>query len=243
MTDLEYMRRAGKLAAETLDYITSFVVEGITTLELNDLCHSFTIDNGAISAPLGYKDFPKSICTSVNHVVCHGVPSDKKLHDGDILNIDVTPILDGWHGDSSRMFYIGKPSIKAKRLVEATYEAMMLGIEQIKPGAHIGDIGHAMETYAKSKRLSVVRDYCGHGIGKIFHDEPQVPFYGKAGTGIILKSGMFITVEPMFNLGTYKTKVLLDKWTVVTRDRSLGAQWEHTIAVVDDGYEILTVSR
>jgi len=243
MEDLEYMRQAGKLGAETLDYITSFVVEGITTGELDDLCHKFILDNGAIPAPLNYKGFPKSICTSVNHVVCHGIPGDKKLRDGDIMNIDVTVILNEWHGDTSRMFYIGKPSVKAKRLVEATYEAMMLGIEQIKPGAHIGDIGHAMETYAKSKRLGVVRDYCGHGIGKIFHDNPQVPFYGEAGTGIELKSGMFITVEPMFNLGTHKTKTLSDKWTVVTRDRSLGAQWEHTIAVVDDGYEILTVSE
>ena len=242
MTDLEYMRIAGKLASQTLDYIEPFISPGITTNELNNLCHQFQIDNNAIPAPLNYKGFPKSVCTSVNHVVCHGIPTDKKLKDGDIVNIDVTPIVDGWHGDSSRTFFIGTPSKKAQRLVETAYEAMMLGIEQVKAGATIGDIGHAIQTYAEKNRYSIVRDYCGHGIGRVFHEKPQVPGFGKPGEGPVLEVGMFITVEPMLNIGKAATKELSDGWTVVTRDRSLSAQWEHTVAVLEDGYEILTLS-
>lgn len=241
MEDIEYMRKSGKLASQLLDYITPFVQEGVTTEELDKLCDDYTIKHEAISAPLNYKGFPKSICTSINHVVCHGIPNNKKLRIGDIMNIDVTVILDGWYGDSSRMFYIGKPSIKAKRLVEATYDALMLGIEQIKPGAHVGDIGHVIQTYAENKRLGIVREYSGHGIGKFFHGEPQILHYGEPGTGDILEEGMFITVEPMLNLGKYGTKPLQDGWTVVTKDRSLSAQWEHTIAVVSDGFEIMTL--
>jgi len=242
MTDLEKMRAAGKLAAQTLDYITPYIIAGITTEEINTLVHDFTIKNNAIPAPLNYHGFPKSVCTSVNHVVCHGIPGDKKLHDGDIINIDVTPILDGWHGDTSRMFAIGKPSIKAKKLIETTYEAMMRGIEEIKPGATVGDIGYAIENFV-DKKYGIVRDYCGHGVGQIFHTTPQIYHYGLPGTGNELEEGMFITVEPMLNAGKESVKVLADEWTVVTRDRSLSAQWEHTIAVVKDGYEILTLSN
>ena len=243
MSDMEYMRRAGKLAAQTLDHVQAFIKPGITTEMLDDICHEFIVIHDAIPAPLNYKGFPKSICTSVNHVACHGIPGPKKLNDGDIINVDVTVILDGWHGDTSRMFYVGKPKIKAKRLIEATYEAMMAGIEIIKPGATTGDIGHAIEQVANKNKLGIARSYCGHGIGKIFHDEPQVPFYGNLGEGTVLKEGMFITVEPILNLGKDDTKVLDDNWTVVTRDRSLSAQWEHTVAVIEDGYEILTLSE
>lgn len=236
------MRLAGKLAAETLDYITPHVKPGVTTEQLNTLCHNFITDHGAIPAPLNYKGFPKSICTSINHVICHGIPGEKKLKTGDIINIDVTVILNGWYGDSSRMFYAGQPSIKAKRLVETTYHAMMLGIEQVKPGNTLGDIGHAIQTYAEAQGYSVVRDYCGHGIGQIFHGEPNVMHFGKPNTGIILEEGMFFTIEPMINTGNYQTKLLKDKWTVVTRDRSLSAQFEHTLGVTKDGYEIFTLS-
>ena len=241
MEPIDYMRKAGKLAAQTLDYIEPFIKPGITTEEINTLVHDFTIEHGAIPAPLNYHGFPKSVCTSVNHVVCHGIPGPKKLKNGDIINIDVTPILDGWHGDSSRMFFVGTPSIKARKLVEVTYEAMMRGIEQIKPGATTGDIGHAIETFIDG-RYSIVKEYCGHGTGQIFHTLPHVFHHGIPGTGEVLREGMFITVEPMINIGKDTVKTLSDNWTVVTRDRSLSAQWEHTVAVTKDGYEILTLS-
>jgi len=241
--EFESMRKAGRLAAEILDYITDFVAVGITTDHLNEICHNKIIENNAYPAPLNYKGFPKSICTSVNHVVCHGIPSDKKLQDGDILNIDVTVILEGWYGDSSRMYYVGNPSIKAKRLCQITYEAMMLGIEEVKPGNSLGDIGNAIQTYAESNGYSVVRDYCGHGIGKIFHTEPSVLHYGKKGSGLILEEGMFFTIEPMINAGRYETILSKhDDWTVTTRDKSLSAQFEHTIGVTKDGFEIFTKS-
>jgi len=237
------MKKAGKLAAEILDYIADFVDIGVTTDNLNEICHNKIIENKAYPAPLNYKGFPKSICTSVNHVVCHGIPSDKKLQNGDILNIDVTVILDGWHGDSSRMYYVGSPSIKAKRLCQITYEAMMLGIEQVKPGNKLGDVGNAIQTYAESNRYSVVRDYCGHGIGKIFHTEPSVLHYGKKGSGLVLEEGMFFTIEPMINAGRHETILSKhDDWTVTTRDKSLSAQFEHTIGVTKDGFEIFTKS-
>lgn len=241
--DFNYMRKAGKLAAEILDYVTDFVSVGVTTDYLNEICHDKIIENNAYPAPLNYKGFPKSICTSINHVVCHGIPSDKKLQDGDILNIDVTVIVDGWYGDSSRMYYVGSPSIKAKRLCQVTYEAMMLGIEQVKPGNRLGDIGNAIQTYAESSGYSVVRDYCGHGIGKIFHTEPSVLHYGKKSSGLVLEEGMFFTIEPMINAGRYETILSKhDDWTVTTRDKSLSAQFEHTIGVTKDGFEIFTTS-
>lgn len=241
--EFEKMRRAGKLAAEVLDYITDFVKPGVTTNQLNDICHKMIIENKAVPAPLNYKGFPKSICTSVNHVICHGIPDEKSLKDGDIVNIDITVIVDGYHGDTSRMYYVGTPPIKAQRLVEVTYQAMMLGIEQVKPGATLGDIGHAIQTYAESFNYSVVRDYCGHGIGKIFHTEPNVLHYGKPGTGMQLKEGMFFTIEPMINIGKKETKLSShDNWTVTTKDRSLSAQFEHTLAVTKDSYEIFTSS-
>ena len=241
-SDFEKMRKAGKLAAEILDYITDFVNVGVTTDELNTLCHNKIIENNAIPAPLNYRGFPKSICTSVNHVICHGIPSDKKLKDGDIINIDVTVIVDGWHGDTSRMYYVGKPSIKAKRLCDVTFDAMMLGIEQVKPGNRLGDIGHAIQTYAESFGYSVVRDFCGHGIGQIFHTDPNVMHFGNKGEGLELKEGMFFTIEPMINVGGYAGKLLKDDWTVVTKDKSLSAQFEHTLAVTKTGYEIFTLS-
>ena len=241
--DFIKMRLAGLLAAEILDYITDFIVAGVTTDELNNLCHNKIVEAGAIPAPLNYKGFPKSICTSINHVVCHGIPSEKKLKDGDILNIDVTVILDGWYGDTSRMYYVGKPSIKAVRLCQVTYEAMMLGIEQVKPGNKLGDIGFAIQSYAEAQGFSVVRDYCGHGIGKVFHTEPNVLHYGKKDTGIVLEEGMFFTVEPMINAGSWETILNKhDDWTVTTRDKSLSAQFEHTIGVTKNGYEIFTTS-
>lgn len=241
--EFEKMRHAGKLAAQVLDHITEFVKPGVTTNKLNEICHKMIVDNKAIPAPLNYKGFPKSICTSINHVVCHGIPDDKKLKDGDIVNIDVTVIVDGYHGDTSRMYYVGKPSIKARRLVEVTYQAMMLGIEQVRPGATLGDIGHAIQAYAENHNFSIVRDYCGHGIGKVFHAEPNVLHYGKPGTGMVLKEGMFFTIEPMLNAGKKDTKLSThDHWTVTTRDRSLSAQFEHTLAVTKDGYEIFTSS-
>ncbi|MEE2695221.1 MAG: type I methionyl aminopeptidase [Pseudomonadota bacterium] len=241
--EFEYMRKAGQLAAECLDYITDFVKPGVSTLELNDICHDFQTSRGAVPAPLDYKGFPKSVCTSVNHVVCHGIPGNKVLSDGDILNIDVTPILDGWHGDTSRMFYVGKVRIKAKNLVETTYEAMMRGIEQVKPGNTLGDIGRAIQDFAEKKNYSVVRDFCGHGLGKVFHDQPSILHFGKAGEGVVLKEGMFFTIEPMINIGDYKIKVLSDGWTAVTSDKSLSAQFEHTIGVTKNGYEIFTLSK
>ena len=238
----EKMRKAGNLAARVLDYIAPFVEPDITTEKLNQLCHDFIIKHNAIPAPLNYKGFPKSICTSINHVVCHGIPSDKKLKNGDIINIDVTVILDGWYGDTSRMFFVGEASIKAKKLVEATYKAMMIGIEEVKPGATLGDIGYAIQNFAEKQGYSVVRDYCGHGIGRVFHDDPNVMHFGEKGKGLSLEEGMFFTIEPMINIGKYPTKVLNDNWTVVTRDRSLSAQFEHTLAVTKDGFEIFTKS-
>jgi methionyl aminopeptidase len=240
--EFEAMRKAGRLAAETLDFITPEVREGVTTARLDKLCHDFILDHGAIPAPLNYRGFPKSICTSINHVVCHGIPGERKLADGDILNIDVTVILDGWHGDTSRMYFVGKPSVKAQRLVEATHRAMMAGIEIVRPGARLGDIGHAIQTVAEAERFSVVKDFCGHGIGRIFHDAPSVLHFGRAGTGPELREGMFFTIEPMINAGRWEVKVLDDGWTAVTRDRSLSAQFEHTVAVTAAGHEIFTSS-
>ncbi len=241
--DFEKMRAAGKLAAEVLDYITDYLALGVTTDYLNTLCHEFIVKNKAIPAPLNYKGFPKSICTSVNHVVCHGIPNDRKLQNGDIINIDVTVILDGWYGDTSRMFYVGEVGIKAKRLVQATYEAMMLGIEQVRPGARFGDIGHAIQTYIEKQKFSVVRDFAGHGIGRVFHDEPNVLHYGKPNTGDLIEEGMFFTIEPMVNAGKYETIISrLDNWTATTRDKSLSAQFEHTIGVTSSGFEIFTLS-
>ncbi len=238
----EAMRKAGRLAAETLDVITPMVKPGTTTETLDKLCHDFIVERQAIPAPLNYRGFPKSICTSINHVVCHGIPGERKLAEGDIVNIDVTVILDGWHGDTSRMFFVGKPSLKAQRLVEATYRAMMAGIKVVRPGAQLGDIGHAIQTVAEAERFSVVRDFCGHGIGRIFHDAPSVLHFGKPETGPELREGMFFTVEPMINAGRWEVKVLDDGWTAVTRDRSLSAQFEHTIGVTAEGFEIFTRS-
>ncbi len=233
---------AHQAAWETLDFITPHVVDGVATIELDKLCHDYIVEREAIPAPLNYRGFPKSICTSINHVVCHGIPGDRKLVDGDIVNIDVTVILDGWHGDTSRMFYVGKPSVKAQRLVDATYRAMMAGIEMVRPGVQLGDIGHAIQQLAEGERFSVVRDFCGHGIGRVFHDAPSVLHFGRAGTGPELRAGMFFTIEPMINAGRFEVKVLDDGWTAVTRDRSLSAQFEHTVGVTDDGYEIFTKS-
>ena len=239
--ELEKMRVAGRLAAEVLEMIEEHVVKGITTDELNTICHDYiTQVQQAIPAPLNYHGFPKSICTSVNHVICHGIPADKKLKDGDIINIDITVIKDGYHGDTSKMFIVGKPSIRADRLCKLTQEALYLGMEQVKPGATLGDIGHVIETFAHKHQLSVVREYCGHGIGKIFHEEPQVLHYGRPGTGLTLKEGMCFTIEPMLNLGKRHSKLLPDGWTVVTKDRSLSAQWEHTLGVTADGFEVFT---
>jgi len=241
--DYAGMRRAGKLAAEVLDMIGEHVVPGVTTGHLNDLCHAMIVGAGAIPAPLGYRGFPKSICTSVNHVVCHGIPSDLRLKSGDIVNIDVTVIVDGWHGDTSRMYWVGEPSIRAKRLTQITYEATMLGIEQVRPGATTGDIGHAIQVFAEKHGYSVVRDYCGHGLGKVFHAAPSILHYGDPGEGVVLQEGMFFTVEPMINVGHYDTHLSRhDGWTVTTRDKSLSAQFEHSIAVTSTGYEIFTAS-
>ena len=236
------VRVAGRLAAEALDYITPHVVPGETTGQLDKLCYDFVTKAGAVPAPLNYRGFPASICTSVNHVVCHGIPGDKMLKKGDTLNIDVTVIVDGWHGDSSRMFFVGDVGVKARRLCDVTYEAMMRGIGAIRPGGTFGDIGHAIQSYAEDRRCSVVRDFCGHGIGRVFHDSPNVLHYGESDTGPTLEEGMFFTVEPMINLGKWQVKLLNDGWTAVTKDRSLSAQFEHTIAVTAEGAEILTLS-
>jgi methionyl aminopeptidase len=239
----EGMRRAGLLAAQTLDFITPHVEPGVSTEQLNKLCHDFIVGNAAIPAPLGYRGFPKSICTSVNHVVCHGIPDEKKrLEKGDIVNIDVTVILDGWYGDSSRMYFAGDVGVKARKLVDITYEAMMRGIEVVKPGARLGDIGAAIQSFAESNRFSVVRDFCGHGLGRTFHAAPNILHYGKAGEGLVLQQGMFFTVEPMINAGGFEVKVLKDGWTAVTKDKSLSAQFEHSIGVTATGYEIFTLS-
>jgi len=240
--DFEGMRKAGRLAAAALDFIAPHVVPGVRTDELDRLLDQFIRDHGAIPAPLGYRGFPKSNCISINHVVCHGIPGEKRLASGDILNIDVTPLLDGWHGDSSRMYLCGDVGVKARKLVDVTYDALMRGIAVVKPGATLGDIGHAIQTFAESHRFSVVRDFCGHGLGRVFHEAPSVLHYGKPGTGPVLKEGMFFTIEPMINAGRYEVKVLSDGWTAVTRDKSLSAQFEHSIGVTATGVEIFTLS-
>ena len=236
------MRHAGRLAAETLDFIAPYVVPGVTTAELDRLCADFITARGAVNAPMNYRGYPKSVCTSVNHVVCHGIPSDKRLEDGDVLNIDVTPILDGWHGDSSRMYYVGKVGVKARKLVEVTYEALMRSIEIVKPGVTLGDIGHVIQSFVEKHRFSVVRDFCGHGLGRIFHEPPNVMHYGNPGEGLALEQGMFFTIEPMINAGKADTKILADGWTAVTKDKSLSAQFEHSIGVTATGCEIFTLS-
>ena len=239
----EGMRKSGQLAASALDMITPHVQPGITTEELDTLCHNYIIKHDAIPAPLNYKGFPKSICTSINHVVCHGIPGERVLEEGDIINIDITTIVDGWHGDTSRMFLVGdKIPVKARKLVDVTYDSMMAGIEAVKPGATLGDVGHAIQDVAESQRFSVVRDFCGHGLGQIFHMPPSVLHYGTPGEGLVLEPGMFFTIEPMINAGKYHTKMLNDGWTAVTRDRSLSAQFEHSLAVTEDGFEIFTLS-
>ena len=239
---IEKMRVAGRLAAEVLEMIAPHVKPGVTTEELDRLCHEHIVDvQKAIPANVGYKGFPKTICTSVNHVICHGIPSPGKiLKDGDIVNIDVTVIKDGWHGDTSRMYLVGKPDVRAQRLCTVTLEAMMLGIEQVRPGATLGDIGYTIQRHVEANGFSVVREYCGHGIGTVYHEDPQVLHYGQRGTGLKLQEGMTFTVEPMVNAGKPHTRLLPDGWTVVTKDHSLSAQWEHTVAVTKDGFEILT---
>ena len=236
------MRKAGRLTAEMLDYIVPFVQPGVTTGEIDRICHEFHKAHNAIPGPLNYRGFPKSICTSINHVVCHGIPGDRLLKDGDIVNIDVSPIVDGWFGDSSRTFFVGDVKIKARKLVEVTYEAMMRGIAAVKPGATLGDVGYAIQSYAESQRFSVVRDFCGHGIGRVFHQSPNVMHFGEPGEGMILEAGMIFTIEPMINAGRYETKILDDGWTAVTRDKSLSAQFEHTVGVTETGVEIFTTS-
>ena len=246
--DIEAMRVAGRLASEVLDYIAPFVKPGITTGEIDRLCHEYMIDvQQTVPAPLnyappGYRPYPKSICTSVNHQVCHGIPGEKVLKNGDIVNIDITVIRDGYHGDTSRMFYVGEPSIAARRLCEITYECMWLGIEQVRPGATLGDIGHAVQRHSEGNGFTVVREFCGHGIGRRFHEEPQILHYGRPGTGEQLVPGMIFTIEPMINAGKREVRELSDGWTIVTKDRSLSAQWEHTVLVTEHGYEILTRS-
>lgn len=241
--EIEKMRTAGRLAASVLDMIGKHVKVGVTTDELNSICHDFIVNElDAIPAPLNYRGFPKSICTSINNVVCHGIPSPRALKKGDTINIDVTVIKDGFHGDTSRMYFAGKPSIKASRLSRICYEAMMCGIETIKPGTRLGDLGYAVQKHAESHGYSVVREYCGHGIGRVFHEEPHVLHYGKPDTGIQLLPGMTFTVEPMVNAGKKETRLQADRWTVVTSDGSLSAQWEHTVLVTESGYEILTLS-
>ena len=240
--EIDKMRIAGKLAADVLEMIAPHVKPGISTNELDQICHDYIVnEQDAIPAPLNYHGFPKSICTSVNHTVCHGIPSDKKLKKGDMINIDITVIKDGFHGDTSKMFFVGEASIKAKRVTDIAQECLVRGIRLVKPGATLGDIGAAIQQYAESNNCSIVREYCGHGIGLKFHEEPQVLHYGKAGTGLTLEAGMIFTIEPMVNIGKRDVKVLPDEWTVITRDRSLSAQWEHTILVTNDGYEVLTL--
>ena len=246
--DIKKMRVAGKLASEVLDFITPFVKPGITTEELDQLCHNYMVsEQNTIPAPLnyappGHAPYPKSICTSVNNQICHGIPGDRILKKGDIVNIDITVIKDGYHGDTSRMFYVGEPSIQAKRLCEITYQSMWRGIQQVKPGATLGDIGAAIQEFAEENGFSVVREFCGHGIGTVFHEDPQILHYGKKGEGLRLKEGMTFTIEPMINAGKKEIRMLPDGWTVVTKDRSLSAQWEHTILVTHEGYEVLPKS-
>ena len=236
------MRAAGRCAAEILDMLALHVVPGVTTQEIDDIVYAEMRRRGAVPATLGYRGYTKSCCTSINHVVCHGIPGDRVLKDGDIVNIDVTPILDGWHGDTSRMFLVGNVPIKARRLVDVTYECLMLGIEQARAGNHLGDIGAAIQRHAEANRYSVVRDFCGHGLGQVFHDTPEVIHAAKAGTGPELRPGMFFTIEPMINIGKAASKILDDGWTAVTRDRSLSAQFEHSIGITEDGCEIFTKS-
>lgn len=240
--EIEKMRIAGRLAADVLYMIEPHVRPGVTTGELDLICHDYIVNvQQAVPAPLNYHGFPKSICTSVNHQVCHGIPGDKKLKKGDIVNIDITVIKDGFHGDTSRMFFVGDVSVQARRLAQVSYECMRLGIEAVRPGARLGDIGHAIQTHAEKHNFSVVREYCGHGIGRQFHEEPQVLHYGRPGTGLELVPGMTFTIEPMINAGRKEIKLLPDNWTVVTHDHSLSAQWEHTVLVTDTGYEVLTL--
>ncbi|WJW76573.1 type I methionyl aminopeptidase [Thiohalobacter sp. IOR34] len=240
--EIEKMRVAGRLAADVLQMIRPHVRAGVTTAELDRICHDYIVnEQGAIPAPLNYRGFPKSICTSLNHQVCHGIPGDKPLKAGDILNIDITVIKDGFHGDTSRMFLIGEPPLKAKRVVQVSYEAMRIGIEMVRPGVRLGDIGHAIQQYAESHSCSIVREYCGHGIGREFHEEPQVLHYGTPGTGLELQPGMTFTIEPMVNAGKRFTRLLADGWTVVTKDHSPSAQWEHTVLVTESGVEVLTL--
>ena len=237
------MHKAGRLAAELLDYITPYVVPGARTGDLDDLCDTYTRQHGATSAPLGYRGYPRATCISPNHVVCHGIPGDKRLEEGDIVNVDVTVLLDGWHGDTSRMFFVGdKVGVKARKLVETTYECLMRGIDAAKPGATLGDIGHAIQTHAEAAGFSVVRDFCGHGVGRVFHTAPSVLHYGSPGEGEVLKPGMIFTIEPMINAGRYEIKLLGDGWTAVTKDKSLSAQFEHMIGITETGNEIFTLS-
>ncbi len=240
--DFAGMRTAGRLAAETLDMIGEHVRPGVTTAALDVLCHEFITAHGAVPAPLNYRGYPKSICTSINHVVCHGIPSDRKLEPGDVLNIEVTVILDGWHGDTSRMYAAGMPSTRARNLIDVTYEAMLRGVRAVKPGVTLGDVGHAIQSFVEGHRFSVVRDFCGHGIGRRFHEPPNVLHFGRPGEGPVLQPGMFFTIEPMVNAGRPEVKVLDDGWTAVTRDRSLSAQFEHMIGVTETGVEIFTLS-
>jgi methionyl aminopeptidase len=240
--EVEKMRVAGRLAGEVLQMIGPHVVAGITTGELDKICHDYIVnEQQAIPAPLNYRGFPKSICTSVNHVVCHGIPGEKRLKAGDVVNIDITVIKDGFHGDTSKMFFVGKPTVTGERLSRISHQCMCLGIEMVRPGLHLGDIGHAIQTHAEKQNCSIVREYCGHGIGRIFHEDPQVLHYGTPGTREQLQAGMIFTIEPMVNAGKRQVKLLRDGWTVVTKDRSLSAQWEHTILVTDTGHEILTL--
>ena len=242
--EIEKMRVAGRLAAEVLEMIEPHVQPGITTAELDRICHDYIVnEQKAIPAPLDYHGFPKSICTSVNHVICHGIPNEKRLKKGDIVNIDITVIKDGYHGDTSKMFFVGEPSIQAQRLTRVAYECLRIGIEQVRPGARLGDIGHAIQQHAEAHNYSVVREYCGHGIGRKFHEDPQVLHYGTPGTGLTLEPGMTFTIEPMINAGKRQVKLLKDGWTVVTKDHSLSAQWEHTILVTESGHEVLTKRR
>jgi len=240
--EIEKMRIAGRLAADVLDMIEPYIKPGISTVELDNICHDFMVnEQNVIPAPLNYHGFPKSICTSVNHQVCHGIPSDKKLKKGDIVNVDITVIKDGYHGDTSRMFAVGKTSVAAQRIIQLSQDCLNIGIELVKPGTHLGDIGYAIQTYAEKNNCSVVQEYCGHGIGTAFHEEPQVVHYGKKNTGVVIEQGMTFTIEPMINIGKRHIRVLPDNWTVITKDRSLSAQWEHTILVTESGYEILTL--
>lgn len=242
--EIQKMRIAGQLAAEVLEMLESYVQAGISTNKLNDICHKYIVEHqNAIPAPLNYNGFPKSICTSVNHQVCHGIPNDKPLKDGDIVNIDVTVIKDGYHGDTSKMFFIGQPSIQGKNVTRIAHECLFIGIDMVKPGIRLGDIGHAIQTHAEKNRCSIVREFCGHGIGRGFHEDPQVLHYGKPNTREVLEPGMIFTIEPMVNAGKAAIRILPDNWTVITKDHSMSAQWEHTILVTDDGFEVLTLRQ